>query len=385
MPLMTNRISSLCFNDTSQSQTWNCNILMFSGLFMNVTSSTQDNTEYDLAIGCNQSMTIGNNVYWYGEQPPVISESPMQLVNDSFELQRGPAWFKMISYNKTIILPEGTLKGPIPPPAKLARMAREYQAEVPEVQPRDDSSPYPTASSVSTTTQSSSASPSSSVPSYLRKSMAMAGDRPWVCVWPETFLEVFIYASQNSSFASAPTNWSMPTSWRTSSTATAAPTSFLPGLSVITSAPTIAATPTSGDAGSATASLSSEQASGTLGPIDTGGWTRPPMPYPRVVKLEERRVGNSPPPVCSQIVVQPNHQPAVPAVDDHNRPIVITIAESEPEPDPKMFRRHGDDEVDEYQAVERNKLNNAEEDEDYAYVLRDVEEISECGCMWWIT
>jgi hypothetical protein len=394
MPYMSNRQSSLCFNDTSQSQAWNCNLLMFSGLYMNVTTSTHHDAQYDLAMGYNKSLTVENNVYSYGEQPPFIEQSPMQLVNDTFQLSRGPAWFKMISFNKTIILPESVLAGSIPSSARLSRIARRYQARRDQAIPRDGAGSYSSIGTSSTSLTSSSPSPSSTVPPFMRKTIAQVGDKPWVCVWPETYLEVFIYASQNSSFANAPTNWSMTAgnrtgSWIPTGSATSLAASQTAADTDVASAiqtPSPTGTPTST---SADASRTGTITSGLWQPGGTMG-SRPAMPYPRVVKIEERRVNNSPAPVCSQMVIQPNNQPALPALDAHGHPIVITIDENEPGSISSHSKRHDldydeEDEDDYYKHGRKAHHIDDDDDDNNGRMLRDVDEVSECGCLWWIT
>ncbi|KAG7286147.1 hypothetical protein NEMBOFW57_008450 [Staphylotrichum longicolle] len=106
MPLLPNRVSSTCFQNPTLSQAWNCN-LVISGMHLTV---LKEGNEYRASLDCNRSYTLMNNVYSYGEQPPLI-EKPvtLDLVGDKFEPSRGPAWFKMLTYNKTVIVPEGVL------------------------------------------------------------------------------------------------------------------------------------------------------------------------------------------------------------------------------------------------------------------------------------
>ncbi|SPQ27040.1 c2fbb224-f5f0-483a-b1bc-e245fbda6f6d [Thermothielavioides terrestris] len=109
VPLMAVSTSSnTCFLDPSMSQAWNC--LVSSGLQMTI---SKDDHDYLALLNSNHSYTLASYVYSYGEQPPTIPRPvPLELVSDRSEPNRGPAWYKMLSYNKTVILPEGWLSVP---------------------------------------------------------------------------------------------------------------------------------------------------------------------------------------------------------------------------------------------------------------------------------
>src|SRR5207244_2852919 len=102
-PLIPNKSPNSCFNDTTQAQAWSCQIWFGAGMTINITPippREPGSPLYNIGINCNQSVTMGNNVFFYGEQPPVITTpQPMQLVNDTLDPNRGPAWFNMLSYN----------------------------------------------------------------------------------------------------------------------------------------------------------------------------------------------------------------------------------------------------------------------------------------------
>jgi hypothetical protein len=133
------------------SQAWNC--LVSSGLQMTI---SKDDHNYLASLNSNHSYTLASYVYSYGEQPPTIPRPvPLELVSDRSEPNRGPAWYKMLSYNKTVILPEGWLSVP-----NSQRRARHLDP------------------------------PIDGISAFKRKGIAQPGEKPWVCNWPDTYLEL---------------------------------------------------------------------------------------------------------------------------------------------------------------------------------------------------
>ncbi|KAK0673053.1 hypothetical protein QBC41DRAFT_215948 [Cercophora samala] len=165
MPLTTNRVSNTCFQDPTLSQAWNC-FLVIAGLHLTI---SENNGEHSMMLNFNHSFTLLNNVYSYGEQPPLVDKPVvLGLVNDTFEPTRGPAFYKMLTYDKTVILPEGALSPTTP--SVTRRNIRNLAG----------------------------------MSDFKRKNIAKVGDKPWVCRWPDTYLEMFIYPHQNSSWSSIP-------------------------------------------------------------------------------------------------------------------------------------------------------------------------------------
>lgn len=314
LPLMTGPVTNTCFNDTTQSQAWNCNVVMFSGMTMNIQRNMHDAARYSISVTCNQTLTVANNVYSYGEQPFLIpSPLPMELVNDTFQPGRGPAWFRMMPFNKTVILPEPVLT------------ASPSSSTPAQVAGRGFNNAF-----------------GSDPGAFKRKGTAQQGDRPWICTWPETFLEIFIYPQQNSSW-----NKISPTGGTSSTWAT----------------PTPGSTSSSSTTGDSTTTTTSAYM-----PLDTSGWALPPPLYPRVMKIEERRIDRSPMPSCRQVEVGADGQPARPVKDADGNDVVIYIVENEPAP-PGAARE---------KLQSRRRHNGVLE-------YRGSSEMSDCGCIWFIT
>ncbi|KAM7218095.1 hypothetical protein V8F06_006501 [Rhypophila decipiens] len=423
-PLTPNRVSNTCFNDTTLSQAWNCYFVMAS---MTVTVDRKPESkggEYTVALGCNQSATITNNVYAYGEQPPIVNPVSMELVTDLLEPNRGPAWFRILPYNKTVILPQHFLSptGSSPPARIKARALRELYPRMGE---------------------------------FKRKGIAKPGDRPWVCNWPQTFLEIFIYPQQNSSWASftgRPPPPPLQTSEGQTSSITQVPASpetppptvpetpetpetpapvappttstSDPSLPLPTPPPKNAAKEPKDDlkddpkepkepkepkgpplpagpggpkeakrradrsggvirkrqqqATTTTPSTTSSTPTSPFGPVDTGAGFVPPLPpYPRVLKLEERRIDGAPMPDCTQWEIQEDGS-AKPALDANGKMIVIQIVENEPPP-PGEEGGLGD-------VQRRSSSSSWEQNSSHPFIRRESgPDVSQCGCMWFLT
>lgn len=286
-----------------------------------------------------------NNVYAYGEQPPLILQpAKLKLVSDKYEPSRGPAWFKVLPFTKTVILPEKWL-GSSDGGSHAQRKVRNV------------------------------ASMGGGKPNLKRMGIAERGEKPWVCTWPETYLELFIYPQQNSSFANWPkqpplsstSSTTTPDSTSTTSTATPVGASEPPPSS---SYPPSGARETHSSNGHLSSSSSSsddrpytpqnqprspgeptgpseqpgytkstttESTTATptnpFGAIDTGDNLPPlPQPYPRVVKLAERRVSTlgAPRAQCTQVEIQGFGEEARTLRGPDGRPVVVDIEETEP-------------------------------------------------------
>lgn len=332
MPLMTGRSLSTCFVETTLAQAWQCHLII-SNLRLTIARTDGD---YTATITCNTSNTVTNHVYSYGEQPFLLEKpARLELVNDTYDPGRGPAWFKAISYNKTVIVPEGVLSpGNGGDPKNRIR--------------RGPGGKFPMGAA-----------------DFKRKGIISEGAKPWICNWPETYLELFIYATQNSSLASikppqglaAPAPAAPPppppgpsASSSSSTTSTAHPPDWTEGNgpSKYTAASGNTWTGAFPDGPKPTgpgatapappATVTQPPAASTVyGPIDTNdNFTPPPLAYPRVIKLEERHMHGRSSPSCTQVEIQDMGQPAKPIIGPDGKPVVIEIVESPPslEPDP---------------------------------------------------
>ncbi|KAL0934229.1 uncharacterized protein CTRU02_211028 [Colletotrichum truncatum] len=317
-PLIASQAPSTCFNDTTQSQAWTCNI-PFTSYVMTVSRIANELpiSDYTLKLttfnDSDRNDASFNMISW-GTQPPLIIDPlKMRLVNDTSEPGRGAAWFAQMTYNKTVIVAEDRFPG------------------------------------VSTTRPSSKKrwnGPPPSSGDFSRKGVkgAQAGDRPWICTWPGTLLEVFVYPAQNNSYQRKPTSTTRPLAAATFPPATSTPFLVRHGL-VTTIYPS--AVPTERPRRS------------------------PPPPYPQVIKFEERRVSldQTKNAFCRQVEVCDDGENTVPVLNDEGQPVEVMIMENRQTvaiADSKRWIH-----------------------EDSFLVSRDrptrTSQLSDCGCIWWFT
>lgn len=335
LPLQKDEGPGACFNDTTQAQAWSCNIPYQYGLSITINSliPTPGGPMYNISINRNESATVASSVFYYGEQAPAITKPTfLQLVNDTLDPNRGPAWFKMLPYNKTVVVHETFLSVPTAAPTASSNNKRD-------------------AIQVSGSLTFGAAGP------FHRKGVmpAQVGDKPWVCTWPDTILEVFIYPNQNTSMY----KFSLSSTY-TPVSATPTPTAP-PSTGVVVNGAAALAT----DVSSASGSASSAAATSSQIP----DLPQMPPPYPRVVKVEERRMANSPQATCVQYELRPEGTglKAVPNLDANGKIIEVSIAEIET--GPPLFAQS-----------KRDLLGG-----DNVFEERDVSGLSKCGCLWMVT
>ncbi|TVY20080.1 hypothetical protein LARI1_G001371 [Lachnellula arida] len=276
-----------CLVNSAQSNAWSCIVSPNPSPLQLQISSLSDASNPLKANGA--VMTYGNNtmVSWtYGAQAPVVPvQQVMRLVTDSEEPDRGPAWWFQFLYNKLVVLRETDIAMP-------ASKRDLVERQPPPPGPSPGQGFHSTGDFTG------------------QKGVAQPNDRPWFCYWNNTLLEAFIFVNQTSSS----------------------------GIQPASSAP--ASTPT------VTTSSNSQPAAGThSSSVPTSNVQSPGSPYsgpseqsyflpayPRVVKLEERRVPrgpNPPSPYCIQHIVQSDGS-AIPIMNSTNQPVTLVLNETIP-------------------------------------------------------
>jgi hypothetical protein len=202
----------------------------------------------------------------YGLQPPVAKNISMQLVTDLDYKGYQEAWHFSARYDKLVVLsPEEFAAG---------SSLRKRQGDK----------------------------------SFRHHFQVQPGDSPWVCYWNDTYIEGYIYVRQNSTAATItgyptpnPTDPFGPMQLPSSTTGSAP-------LASITAAPT---------SGSSKEKREDRPSS-------------PPRlpPYPRIVKIEERRLPNAPQPFCQKMQLLDNGTLA-PATNK-GRIVVVQLQEQDP-------------------------------------------------------
>ena len=198
----------------------------------------------------------------FGYQLPGIDQ-PQALgeMIDLDDAQRGPSYVFQMPYTKLVVLDENAFI-PAPPNGKrdLAAAVESHERRL-----------------------------------FGRELSPQVGDQPWYCYWNDTFLEGFIYLTQDSAAVIQSSNGSTSSGAAPSSTATN--TAMLP------------------------------PPSGTPYPA-----------YPKVVKLEEHRVADGTPPFCQQMQVM-NDGSVVPLPPNANKPTRIPLSETHPPSSAPQLRR----------------------------------------------
>ncbi|KAH7312223.1 hypothetical protein B0I35DRAFT_410982 [Stachybotrys elegans] len=294
-PLDASQAPRACFDDTTQAQAWSCEVpyRYFTMHVGTITNSTNETSKYQLTL---TPLNGTDSEYIWGTQPPTVPTLPLTLVNDTFEPGRGAAWWLKVTYDKTVTVTEDSLS---------RNTKRDWV--------------YPTGPAIAGFDHTQ----------YRQKNKgAVDGDKPWICTWPDTMLEVFIYPSQNASIPYSST--------------------------------TVATSPVATD---------NPWADTSTGPDVLN-------PYPSVVKFLERRLPaeDGEAAICRQVLVTNNGMDAEPILNRFGNPRQITIREKE---DSTTSRRMVK------KSVYTPPLN--KRDEHSLAARGEVLELTDCGCLWWST
>lgn len=287
-PLIANQSPKACFNDTRQSAAWSCS-MPSSYYEMKLINKTNERPTSCYGLSLKAINLIDSRFLW-GTQPPNIDNEILTLVNDTSEPRRGPAWWLKVTYDKIVVVAENAFTPPNPKTKRWDNVGGPF-------------GDY-------------------DVTRTNKPNGAQNGDKPWICTWPGTILEVFIYPIQNSS-------------------ATANPTSHTA-------------------ASSAASSMSS-----VPNPYASEGL----YPYPRSVKFVERRqAGNTPRPFCRQVQVVDNGRGMANVTDSLGNPVQIQINENLDSDDEQETSRN---------SRSLRKMWNQ------PWNSQKLEQLTPCGCLWW--
>ncbi|KAF4955804.1 hypothetical protein FSARC_11757 [Fusarium sarcochroum] len=289
--------ASSCFNDSQQESAWSCDIVfpLYSIEIKDVSSpKSKTDVAYKLKIE-----TISNDrvTFPWDTRPPIIVDPvSLTLVNDTADSTRGIAWWLKTSYNKTVVVSDKDFRG-------KGKRGWDY----------DDKEDYEDYNSFHR---------------FKNKMVnVQVGEQPWVCTWPNTIVEIFIYPSENASIPLV-----RPTS--TTSTSHDKPTSTDP----------------------------------YTVPTGTGIWDWTIPPYPRVFKILERRVWDEDSiATCTQCEVVGNGTVCEPMKDDYGKEITVTIVEDE-EDSTSSFS-------------ERSDVGGKQFPRDL-FKRSSTPGLSDCGCLW---
>lgn len=258
MPLKDPVHSNACLSNDGHSIAWSC--ADGPSISLEVIDSGTRLQRVNVSSGL-QPGTIR-----YGAQPPELARpATLSVMNDKNDRGKGPAYFFQQLYDKVVIVKE---------------IDFEYSGSKRSLFRRIEAS-----KSVMERGRGAGS----------RNNIVEPSDKPWYCIWNDTILEGFLFATQDNDDAigiSAPL--------AAISTAYGALYSGFTATSASPSLVTSTNTPPSATAGS----WLKRQATG--------------LPFPKRVKLEERRTASSPKPYCKQMQILNNGMlvPADPAREE---------------------------------------------------------------------
>jgi hypothetical protein len=265
-------------------------------------------------VSMKSGTSMPDGAILYGLQTPDLSLQPLQLVLDLDYKAYGPAYHFFARYDKVVVLRPDELS--------LSSGIKKRQ---------DDKN-------------------------FRQRFQVRPGDLPWYCFWNRTYIEGYIYVEDNSTAAASFTGF--PTQAPSGSpSASYDVAGFLAAAS--TAAPTTGTVPSIPSGAAATPSPIARRDTQS----DAAAPPRMP-PYPRIVKIEERRLPDSPPPYCQQMILLDNGRiaPATTGVG----PKKILLQEVDPT-------------YDEYFAAQATPTSNTKRDMD----LRGRSDPSDaCHCQW---
>ncbi|KAM3512574.1 hypothetical protein MY11210_003749 [Beauveria gryllotalpidicola] len=301
-----------CVSDASQLAAWSCNMAFRFYSIDIFADVNQPSTErYNLTL---KPINNTQSQLLWGTQPPLIKDPvKLKLVNDSIDGDtRGPAWWSSVSYDKTVIVRENDLT----PKRKRDWVSPGLPAVLADVKSQKSRDVKP---------------------SY----QPQPGDCMWVCTWPKTVLEILIYPGQNITASPSP-----------SLTAATATTSPWPG------------------------STSSPNSDSNYGNFDLDEMPLDPLsPYPRLLRMLERRVPNDEPVKCFKYAMN-RHGKIEPQLYPDGDPMFIDINETS-----NTMHRAYRPPPDAYNS--ENPNNNRDRDSETSSIApRDALEFTPCGCLW---
>lgn len=310
-------VQSNCLVDASVSAAWDCDLAPNSNMGLVIEDIIGDGQGSGATLFYNSDDTS----IAPGAQLSYLQTrfSPFLTVTDNDAKANGLAFYFQDFYDKVVVVPEAAIN---------LNNAQRVK--------RDSFSPSPFVVPAAWTS---------------RKEVLLPGAKPWFCVWNQTFVEGFIYINEAiaSSTIRSSTSWTSTassSSSKSSSKTTSMPPWPTTPASYTTSShgsPTDVVTKTVTEA-SATAIytgpaqsfqdwaatrkmqamrhedelgfMSKRQAPGTWGPL------------PYVVKIEERRLPDSPQPYCQQYQILDNGQANW--LKGENGPIIVQLNEQDP-------------------------------------------------------
>ncbi|ORX98747.1 hypothetical protein BCR34DRAFT_628309 [Clohesyomyces aquaticus] len=273
-----------CLTVANQLSAWSCK-MAFVPLLLNMSylSTAPSASIPPRPVATIQPYTKPDGGIQWGVQPPIIPQQPLNLVIDNDYKAYGPAFHFQSQYDKVVVL-----------------------------------SPEEFAAGASLRTRDRGRGDGDSKPSGFRhRFQVMPGETPWYCIWNQTFIEMYVYVTDNSTAA---TFTAFPSVW---------PSNSPPWGSSIPLETNAAPTSSVGGAAASSAVVSATPTPST--PVQRRGDSDYPhlLPYPRIVKIEERRLPGAPQPYCQKMRLLDNGA-IVPEMNSTDGIIKVMIQEEDP-------------------------------------------------------
>ncbi|KAJ4311125.1 hypothetical protein N0V84_010597 [Fusarium piperis] len=165
------RTTTSCFNNSDQASAWTCKTYFPLWSIQVVEIAAPDSqTSYKIILTPKEDSP---GLPWGIQPPEDLPPQLMVLVNDTTQSDYGPAWWTKTTYNKTVIVPE----------KEFPQIGKRKRGLDDDDDDDDDDKYYQPYS-----------------PHRFKKQPihAMVGEKPWICTWPDTTLEVFIYPNEGA-------------------------------------------------------------------------------------------------------------------------------------------------------------------------------------------
>lgn len=281
-----------CLTNPLQISAWSCRMTLMP-LLLKVDLTVPEGNRPIMRWASIEQYTKPDGGVQYGVQPPTLRNNFLQLVLDQDYRAYKAAWHFQRAYDKIVVLAEQDIS--------VEALSQKRDADGHRFNRGNGAGPPK--------------------PSFRHRFQVQPGDFPWYCIWNQTFIEGYIYVQDNSTAASF----------------TGAP--LFPTDSQSGANPSLTPTPTTDINIPASADAITSSATGpvrrdpqpTAGFYERGDGDYPRyLPYPRAVKIEERRLPDSPTPYCQKMQLTLENT-LVYALDEQEQPIRVNLKESHPD------------------------------------------------------
>jgi len=289
-------VQSACLIDQDYNLAWSCDMAGPQSLGISIQDPPSNAGGWQGATLLDTSADNGYSNISYGTQTPTTSFSQFIAVTDNDDPDQGPAFYFQAFYDKVVVAPPNAFASAAPPSTTSSSKKR-------------DGATF-------------------NLPSawYTRHQIA-AGEQPWFCFWNGTFIEGFIYSTNNteegsSSNTSSAVSSTAPPSASTPSTFTTTST-ILEVSGPSTTSTVRMASPTSDSHGWSSSATH-------MAKRFTGDYYNQIPQFNYLVKIEERRIAGSPQPYCQKMQILDDGTAGIVSDPSTGSPIRIPLGENDP-------------------------------------------------------